>query len=205
MTPAPPFDGLNVSRETLEKLSLYHDLTLKWTARINLVSKSSIPELWNRHIWDSAQLMLLPHEGDAWVDIGSGGGFPALVVAIISQEVAPSRRVTMIESDQRKAAFLRTVIRELELAASVIVQRVEDVSPMDADIVSARALADLTELLAFAHRHLDINGSALFMKGAIWQKELQIASESWSFQHEAHTSKTNPEAAILKIKDIERV
>lgn len=201
----PPFEGLNVSRETLERLTEYHDLVVKWTARINLVSKSSISDLWIRHIWDSAQIMMLPVHGKVWVDIGSGGGFPALVIAILSHETAPDRHVIMIESDQRKAAFLRTVIRELELNAKVVVQRVEDVSPQGADVVSARALADLTDLLGFADRHLNKNGTALFMKGATWEKEVQIASELWSFQCDAHTSKTNPDAAILEIKDIERV
>ena len=202
---AAPFSGLNVSRETLARLGVYHDLVCKWSPKINLVSKSSIPELWDRHIWDSAQIMLTAPVGDHWLDIGSGGGFPALVAAIFSKETSPSRHFTLIESDQRKSAFLRTVIRELDLQVTVIVDRVETVEPQKADILSARALADLSTLFSFAEHHLATSGVALFMKGETWEKERLAASESWSFQCVAHTSKTNPAAAILEIKDIERV
>lgn len=195
----------NVSRETLDRLKTFHDLLVKWNVKINLVSKSSIPDLWNRHIWDSAQVVPLVDQADLWVDIGSGGGFPGLVVAIYALEKNPGRHVAMVESDQRKAAFLRTVIRELNLNASVKVQRVEALAPMQANVLSARALADLDQLLGFAERHLARKGSALFLKGEKWEKEVQRARESWSFELTAHKSITSPEAAILQIKEIQRV
>nr|WP_227269172.1 16S rRNA (guanine(527)-N(7))-methyltransferase RsmG [Roseobacter sp. H9] len=195
----------NVSRETLSRLGVLHDLLVKWNAKINLISKSSIPDIWNRHIWDSAQIVPLIDQADLWVDIGSGGGFPGLVVAIYALEKNPECHVAMIESDQRKAVFLRTVIRELNLNASVKVQRIEALAPMQADVLSARALADLDRLLGFADRHLARNGSALFLKGERWEKEVQSARESWSFELTAHRSITSPEAAILQIKEIQRV
>lgn len=203
MTSIP--EGLDVSRETFEDLKQYDDLLVKWNAKINLVSKTSIDALWDRHIWDSAQIV--PLSGDAlnWVDLGSGGGFPALVVAIMAKRTLTERRVTMVESDQRKAAFLRTVIRQLSLNAEVLVSRVELADPLRADVLSARALADLDQLLIFAQRHLAKDGRCVFLKGETWQNEVEIARKTWSFDLRAHRSKTSPSAAILEIKDIQRV
>lgn len=197
--------GLDVSRETFDDLTRYHDLLVKWNAGINLVSKSSIGDLWNRHIWDSAQIMPMSGSGLNWVDIGSGGGFPGLVVAIMAKRALPDRKVTLVESDQRKAAFLRTVIRELSLNAEVLVSRVESADPLHADVLSARALSDLDQLLGFADRHLAKDGVCLFLKGETWQNEVEIARHTWSFDLRAHKSKTSPTAAILEIKDIQRV
>jgi 16S rRNA (guanine527-N7)-methyltransferase len=202
---APSLCGKNVSRETLERLTHYHDLLLKWTKTINLISKSSMSEVWDRHIWDSAQIVDLVSNQESWLDIGSGAGFPGLVVSILAREDLPHRHVSLVESDQRKAAFLRTVIRQLDLRASVFVERIEVLNPANANVLSARALGDLDQLLGYAERHLAPYGTALFMKGVNWQKEVDIARNSWSFQLEAHKSKTSPEAAILEIKEIERV
>lgn len=195
----------NVSRETLEALVIYHDLLLKWNLNINLISKSNASMAWERHIWDSAQIIEYVGDVKTWADLGSGGGLPALVVSIISKETHPGRTFVLVESDQRKAAFLRTVIRELSLNAKVLVERVEDLKPLCADVLSARALTDLSGLLSFAHRHLDPYGTALFMKGKSWEKEVQTAREAWSFELKAHKSKTSAEAAVLEIKEIQRV
>lgn len=195
----------NVSRETLTDLEQFHDLLVKWNARINLVSKSSTSELWDRHIWDSAQIVDLAPTAQNWVDLGSGGGFPALVVAIIAKRQAPERNVLMIESDQRKSVFLRTVIRELGLNASVLTARIEDAAPARADVVSARALADLDTLLGYAQHHMVKSGKALFLKGGTWENEVELARQTWSFELRVHPSKTSPEAAILEIEEIERV
>ena len=195
---------LNVSRETLDRLEAFHALVAKWNKSINLVSKSSIPDLWDRHIWDSAQLAQISTSGGVWVDIGSGGGFPGIVTAIFALETAPDRKTVLIESDIRKSAFLRTAIRELELNAKVLSERIELAHPQQADVMSARALADLTVLLGYADRHLIKGGTALFMKGATWQKEVEMALKSWSFELQSHKSKTNADAAILEIREIER-
>ncbi|MCL4170695.1 UNVERIFIED_CONTAM: hypothetical protein GTU68_049362, partial [Idotea baltica] len=137
-------EDLNVSRETFAALQAYAALLEKWNPKINLVSKSSLQDLWNRHILDSAQLFsLVQHPHNTWADLGSGGGFPGLVIAIMALESGSPDQVILIESDTRKAAFLRTVIRELGLRASVINKRIEQVDPLDADVISARALADL--------------------------------------------------------------
>lgn len=196
--------SLNVSRETFDHLNTYVALLEKWNPRINLVSKATLSDIWTRHIVDSAQIFnLASHGGNSWVDLGSGGGFPGMVLAILSKELSPERNFTLIESDQRKCAFLRTVARETGCVVKVLASRIENVEPLDADILSARALADLSALLGFADRHLAQTGLCLFPKGERWQKEVDIASDSWRFDHEVITSETNAEAVILKINEIQ--
>ncbi len=201
MTP----DDLNVSRETLDKLQAFADLVQKWTSKINLISKPSVPEVWDRHILDSAQLYDLAPSSGHWIDLGSGGGFPGIVVCILAQGQGADQTFTLVESDQRKSTFLRTAIRELSLDARVLTQRIEEIAPLQADILSARALADLDALLGFAEMHLKPGGTALFPKGAQWEKEHRDAQIQWSYDCDPIKSKTNPDAAILKIKDIARV
>lgn len=197
-------EHMNVSRETSERLAQYVDLLKKWNPKINLISRSSIEDVWERHIADSVQVFQsAPVEGK-WVDLGSGGGLPGIVVAICRQDIQPNTCV-MIESDQRKAAFLRTCIRELDLDASVICDRVERVEPQRAQVLSARALADLSVLLGYAERHMASDGTAVFPKGQTWQQELEKSKTMWSCDCEVIKSTTNPAAAILKIKDIVRV
>lgn len=196
----------DVSRETMEKLGDLVQLVEKWTSRINLVSTSSRKAIWTRHIADSAQLFdLAPTAGHNWLDLGSGGGFPGLVVAILALEKKPDLAVTLVESDQRKCAFLRTAIRELVLNARVLSTRIEDMEPQAADVISARALADLSTLLGFFARHAGADTTGLFPKGKNWQKELKDARAQWSFDVEPITSVTESEAVILKIKEVSRV
>ena len=195
---------LNVSRETLAKLEAFAELVRKWNPKINLISKNSLDDLWQRHILDSVQVFELAEGEGHWVDLGSGGGFPGIVVAILNQE-AQTFQVTMVESDQRKCAFLRTAIRELSLTALVKTERIEQLDGLEADILSARALADLTQLLDFTELHLNPDGIVLFPKGQNWQSEDSDAKKVWTYALEAIESKTNPAAAILKIKDIARV
>lgn len=196
----------NVSRETIDKLQILADLLKKWNPKINLVSKSTIDNLWTRHILDSAQLFnLKSHPLNHWVDIGSGGGFPGLIIALMADEKKSPAKVTLIESDQRKCAFLRTVLRETGTKGTVLAQRIEDVGRQNADVLSARALADMDALLNFAELHLAADGIALFPKGVTWKKELLKAQQSWSFSCDVITSKTESEAVILKVGDIRRV
>jgi len=196
----------NVSRETLERLDIYAALLAKWNPSINLVAKSTLADLWGRHFLDSAQIFdLAPEEAKSWVDLGTGGGFPGLIVAILAADRRPGLAVTCIESDLRKATFLRTVARETGISAEVISKRIEDVPPLGADVLSARALAPLKQLLAFAERHLRPDGTALFLKGSNAQAEISESLASWSFRLDSYPSKTDPEATILKLGDIRRV
>lgn len=191
----------NVSRETMEALDQYSQLLNKWNRAINLVSPSTLPQLWSRHFLDSAQIRkFLPIETKAWVDIGSGAGFPGLVVSCLEPEIF----VTCLESDQRKSVFLQTVIRELGLNANVIAERIEKVPPMQADVISARALAPVSILLEHAERHLRPGGTAIFLKGSTYMNEVEAARMNWSFDIKAHPSKTDHEGAVLIFGDIKR-
>ena len=203
---SPSPDSLNVSRETFDRLEILADLLIKWNPRINLVSKNTITDVWQRHIADSLQI--LPMAGnpfETWVDIGSGGGFPGLVVAAARSELQNPVELTLIESDQRKCSFLRTALREMGVSGEVICQRIESAEPRNCDILSARALADFGKLLEFSEIHLKPDGFGIFPKGVNWKKEVLAAEESWSFSYEAIKSKTQEGAVILKVGDIRRV
>jgi 16S rRNA (guanine527-N7)-methyltransferase len=195
----------NVSRETVARLRMFEALVKKWTKKINLVSKSDAEKIWERHIVDSIQIYdLAPKEG-IWLDIGSGGGFPGIVAAVMAKEASPERAFILVDSDQRKCAFLRTAARELELNVKVITDRVEKIEPLNATVMSARALGDLNSLLGYVERHLEVGGTALFPKGVSWESEHTAAQQHWSYEIEAIKSETNSDATILKIKELMRV
>jgi 16S rRNA (guanine527-N7)-methyltransferase len=195
------FEG-DVSRETLDKLDLYQSLLGKWTGKINLIAKSTVNEIAQRHIWDSAQIY--QGESGLWADLGTGGGLPGVVIAVLAAGRTIPLSMVLVESDQRKAAFLRTCAREMDVPMTVIAQRIEQIDPQNADVVSARALSQLGHLLAHAEQHMKPTGTAIFMKGGQWQAELEDTRKNWRFSYEATPSKTNSDAAILKIRDIER-
>ena len=195
----------DVSRETLDDLGHYVDLIVKWNPKINLVSRSTLADIWSRHIEDSLQVYYHTRPNNChWLDIGSGGGLPGLVIAILAKHDDQGVSVTLMESDQRKSVFLRTVIRELNLPAKVVTDRIELAEPVKADILSARALADLSMLMDFSERHLSQDGYALFQKGKNWQSEVQAAQESWQFEFEVFKSITDEDAVVLKIGGISR-
>lgn len=192
----------DVSRETEDRLTQYADLLTKWNPRINLVAPSTIPDLRRRHIADSMQLADLVGRSDGiWADLGSGGGLPGLIAAI--QKADKPIDFHLVESDGRKAAFLRTCIRELGLdRVTIHTARIESLMPLRADMISARALAPLPVLMSYVERHLKPDGTAWLMKGENWQQELQEARKTWRFAHVAHPSVTHPSAAILEISAV---
>lgn len=194
----------NVSRETLERLEIYAELIRKWNPKINLVSRNSLADLWERHVEDSLQVFSAVQPKGHWVDLGSGGGLPGLVVAICAIE-HPDLTVTMVESDQRKSAFLRTCLRETGATARIISKRIESLESLEADVLSARALAELAQLLDYTDLHLKPGGIALFPKGVRWKKEVDAARQRWKFDLEPIKSKTESEAAILKITGVSNV
>jgi 16S rRNA (guanine527-N7)-methyltransferase len=203
MSSAMP-DG--VSRETLERLNKLGGLLAKWNPAINLVAKSTVGQTWDRHILDSAQLFnLAPSKATHWVDMGSGGGFPGLVIACLAAELRTQLSITLIEADQRKATFLRQASRDLGLNPTILSERIESVPPQNADVLSARALAALPALLGFATRHLSADGLALFPKGAAWRQEVEQAQKDWHFDVTPHPSLTDPQGAILALKAIHHV
>ncbi|MDR9392805.1 16S rRNA (guanine(527)-N(7))-methyltransferase RsmG [Roseovarius sp. SYSU LYC5161] len=195
----------DVSRETSERLSVFSQLLRKWNARINLVSQRSMSDLWNRHFVDSLQIFdLAPKNARHWVDIGSGGGFPGLVVAILAAELSPDLRITLVESDVRKCAFLRAAAREAGVSVDILNERIEAIPRQKADILSARALSDLAKLLAFTENHLAPTGTGLFPKGRTWKNELENARSTWKFAYQVATSRTDENSVILSVQGVER-
>lgn len=191
--------SLDVSRETHERLRQLEALLAKWNPAINLVARSTLAQTWRRHIVDSAQLYdLAPFRH--WVDLGSGGGFPGLVIAVMAAEKAPEARVTLVEADLRKATFLRQAAQSLGLAVQVHAERIEEIPALGADVLSARALAPLTLLCGFAQRHLAEAGVAIFPKGANWKAEVAEARKSWCFDLVERPSVTDPSAVVLVMK-----
>ncbi len=197
--------GVAVSRETMAELERFAGLVQKWSPKINLVSARSLDDIWQRHVVDSVQLYrFAPDRFDHWVDLGSGAGFPGVVMALLSKRNLTESRFTLIESDQRKAAFLRTAIREFGLNAVVLSERIEAVAPLGANVVSARALAALDQLLELSARHLGPDGICLFPKGRRAEDEIAAARKLWSFDLDDQQSRTDPEGRILKIERISR-
>lgn len=197
--------GLTVSRETFAAMQEFEALVRRWTPAINLVSKTTVPQLWDRHIVDSAQLLALgPESARHWADLGSGGGFPGIVIATMARELRPDLRVTLVESDLRKATFLRQAAHALGLSVTIRSERIESLAPIQADVLSARALAPLSDLLAFARLHLKPDGTAIFPKGARFQEELSQARLEWAFDVDTRQSLSEGDAAILVIRNIHR-
>lgn len=195
--------GVDVSRETSDRLEAFAALVAKWTPKINLIAPGTVAEIESRHIEDSAQLYALAPPGFRhWADLGSGGGFPGIVIAILAAEHDPTACVTLVESDQRKATFLRTALRELGLSATVASDRIEALAPLQADVVSARALGPLPTLLGLVARHLAPEGRAILPKGRGAAAEVAAARASWRFDLAETPSKTDPEARILRIERI---
>lgn len=195
----------DVSRETAARLDRYAALIRTWNPRINLIAPATVADLEQRHIADCLQLVAFAQPtGGLWADLGSGGGLPGLVVAIACMDRPV--RFLLVESDQRKSAFLRTVIRELGLTnASVTTARIEAIDPLNAAYISARALAPLPRLMPYLDRHLAEDGQAWLMKGRQWQAELSEARKAWKFHHESFASSTQDGAAILKIGGVQDV
>jgi 16S rRNA (guanine527-N7)-methyltransferase len=185
-----------VSRETLDRLHVLADHVVRWNPRINLVAPRSLPDLWTRHILDSAQLWFLaaPSPG-LWADLGSGGGFPGLVIAALAE--GSGMRVALVESDQRKAAFLQVVARAMGLQPDIHPARIEALPPLGATTISARALAPWPVLLPLARRHLVPGGRMILPQGAnaVPPGATDLDSREWSV--EDRRSMTNPESTIL--------
>lgn len=195
----------DVSRETMNRLQAYVALLKKWNPKINLVAKSTLQDVWHRHLADSAQLWALAPEGAKhWLDIGSGAGFPGLVIAAIAAEKAPEMVVTMVESDRRKSVFIQTVAREMGVSVKMKTDRIESLSSESADILSARALAPLPQLLEFAEQHRKADGICLFLKGARVDSELTESSSCWHMSYKKFPSITDASAAILRIGELHR-
>ncbi len=194
-----------VGPTTLARLDGFVDLLRQWNRTINLVARGTLGEVWWRHVADSAQLLAFaPGGARRWVDLGSGGGFPGLVIAVLAAETHLGLEVTLVEGDGRKAAFLATALRAAGVAAGLHAARSETVPPLGADVVSARAVAPLGRLLPLARRHLGPGGLALFPKGATHGSEDADALASCPVEVHKHPSRTDPDAVILEVRGLAR-
>ena len=198
-------DILPVSRETGERLKAFVALLEKWQPAENLISAKTLPEIWRRHVADSAQLLPMFPETRTWLDMGTGAGFPGMVVAIFGVERAGTE-VLLIESNRRKCAFLRTAIRETGAPATVHEGRMEDVLPGIArpERVIARAVAPLARLLELAEPLMGQGVPAAFHKGQDFQSEIDAASQTFAFDLVRHDSKVGEGGVILEISALRR-
>lgn len=189
-----------VSRETLSKIHAFLAVLDVWRERINLIGPGEGRHLWRRHVLDSLQLEKNIGPSDLRVaDLGSGAGFPGLILACAMTE-RPGASMTLVEKSPRKSEFLEAAAREVGLPATVLNQRLEDPAPRERfDVVTARALAPLPKLLGYAHGWLKPSGKALLMKGRDTVKELTAARESWTFDLSAGASLSSPEGQILTV------
>jgi 16S rRNA (guanine527-N7)-methyltransferase len=216
----------DVSRETIARLDRFVELLLTWQRRTNLISPSTIPSLWTRHVADSLQLLQLAAahpsapltlpfeqgregrgvEGAVWLDLGSGGGFPGVVVACALADI-PGTKIHLIESNMKKAAFLREAVRETKVPGIVHAARIETLVPVLAgavDYVTARALAPLPDLLDMIAPFLKKGAKAFLPKGQDLDIELTEATKHWNIEAESVPSKTNKTGRILIVHALTR-
>lgn len=197
------FDKLHslydVSHETFTKMEIYHQLLIRWQQKINLVSPKTLDNAWERHFLDSAQLFpLLSHPEHPIFDLGSGAGFPGLILSIMG-----AKQINLIESDQRKCVFLSEVIRQTQSTAKIINQRIESLeNRFIANTVTSRACASLDSLLNYAYPLLRPEGECLFLKGRGVESEIAEAQKRWMFHVEQHPSITEAEGYILRIRGL---
>jgi 16S rRNA (guanine527-N7)-methyltransferase len=189
-----------VSRETLSRLEAYAALLIRWSARINLVGRDTLADLWRRHILDSAQLRRwVPNSAGRLIDLGSGAGLPGLVLAILG---VPG--VELIEADSRKAAFLREAARMAEADVTIRACRVQAVLPHPADVITARACAPLDRLLDLAERFLAPTTLCLFPKGERFEEELTVARKAWTMKVSVEPSLSDRRGVILRLQQVAR-
>ena len=189
---------IDVSRETRDQLEALALTLARWQKAINLVGKGTLEDVWARHILDSAQLLpLIPTSAQSLADLGSGGGFPGLVLAALRPEL----QVTLIEADARKGAFLGEAGRRMGLKnqPKIVISRIEAAAPVAADVVTARALAPLGQLLAWAAPHRGEKAICLFHKGKGWQVEVTEAKKDWDLEAQPFSSVTDRDSVLLRI------
>ena len=197
----------SVSRETLERLVTYERLLRQWQKAVNLVAPGTLPQVWHRHFADSAQLArLVPEDASVFCDLGSGGGFPGLVLAIMLMERSPQVRTNLIESDIRKGAFLREVVRQTGVPVEILSTRIEKPETQrkvgHVEVVTVRALAPLRRLLTLVAPFFAPSTVGLFLKGRDIHGEIDEASAAWQFEVKLVPSLTDANGQIAVVRGI---
>ena len=195
-----------VSRETFDRLVAFEQLFLKWNRSINLAAPSTLDDVWGRHILDSAQLARIAPQAKRWADLGSGGGFPGLVLAFLLVE-REGASIDLVESNRKKASFLQAVIGQFGLPARVVARRIDDSYALVSapEIVTARALAALPALLDLSAPWLTKGSRALFHKGRDYRAEVEESTHRWAFDLVEHPSMTDAHGVILEVTDLRTV
>ncbi len=192
-----------VSRETFDRLVAFEQLFLKWNRSINLAAPSTLDDVWGRHILDSAQLARIAPDAKRWADLGSGGGFPGLVLAFLLVE-REGASIDLVESNRKKASFLQAVIGQFGLPARVVARRIDDSHALVSapEIVTARALAALPALLDLSAPWLTKGSRGLFHKGRDYRAEVEESAHRWAFDLVEHPSMTDAHGVILEVTDL---
>jgi 16S rRNA (guanine527-N7)-methyltransferase len=198
-------EAFKVPRETIHRLERYAAILGQWQKRTNLISPATVPQLWSRHFADSAQLCALASEARLWLDLGSGAGFPGLVVAIV-QTGKPDFRMHLVEANHKKCAFLAEVARETKAPVDIHAMRIEDLAEsaqsLKPDVVSARALAPLPHLFELAAPFFGERTKGLFLKGREAEAEIAAAQEDWKFAFRLHPSLTAKDSHIVEVSGL---
>ena len=191
-----------LSENVKNKLKIYENNLKKWQSKINLVSSSTLNDVYERHFYDSLQLWeLIPKNAKTLIDFGSGAGFPALVLAILNQEENNGKiKISLVESDARKCAFIEQTARLCGVQVSIINKRIEDIEPFEADVVTARALASLDKLLDYSRDFVSDKSLCLFLKGEKVDEEIENAKKKYRFDYEKISSQTSKNSSVLIIK-----
>lgn len=196
----------NVSRETISNFSAFINILSEWNSKINLVSKNSLIDVWQRHVLDSLQLInYIPSDAANIVDIGSGGGFPAIVLAIALKEKNPAAKITMVESITKKTLYLNDVCSRLQLNnARVVNDRVENLHLQNVDIITARAVAPLNVLCGYAQKIGGKNTELLLLKGKSFAEEQREAMQNWNFECQTFANHYSEDGVVVKINNLRK-
>ena len=195
--------SLDVSRETLNSFYEYEALLSKWNEKINLVSKNTLVDIWERHFLDSGQIIKhVEASGKRWVDVGSGAGFPGLVVALLLRDRKIACDLVLVEKNPKKGFFLNEVIRKLNLSVEVVNDNIDILEPLNADILTARAFSELNNLIEIAFRHRKKEGICLFLKGENYRVELDKTLNYWYFDYDIVESLSSSSGKIIRVKKI---
>ncbi len=195
--------GLNVSRETINSFCEYEALLSKWNKKINLVSSDTLDDVWVRHFLDSGQIINhVDASGKKWVDVGTGAGFPGLVVALLLRDRKIDCDMVLVEKNTRKVFFLNEVIRKLNLNVKVVNSNVDTIKPLNADILTARAFSELKNLIELSVRHRKERGICLFLKGENYRLELDKTLNYRFFDYDTFDSLSNSSGKIIRVKKI---
>ncbi len=198
-------DDYNVSRETMERFESYRKLLLKWAAQINLVGPATLDHFWARHALDSAQLSsFVAGQVHTFADFGSGAGLPGLILAAMLADKQSDYRATLVEASAKRCGFLREAARTLNVNVEIVQAKLETISPIRVDLVTARAFAPLEKLLTYSYPWSELGARIIFLKGGDVQAEIDQASTNWSFQSRIVTSVTDSRGCVVEILNLKR-